>query len=209
MVNVSYCVTVCNEVREIERLLEFLTDKIQFDDDVVVQYDSENVSMEVLEFLKLLNGMHWITVIGFPLNGNFSDFKNNLTKFAKGDYIMQIDADEVPNVFLIENLHSILDANPGMDLFIVPRINTVDGLTSDHVRKWGWLVNEKGWVNFPDFQTRIYRKSDDILWVGKVHERISGYNSYTYRPATEEYCLYHHKKIDKQEKQNSMYSKMI
>ena len=88
---------------------------------------------------------------------------------------------------------------------LVPRINTVEGLTEAHIQKWGWNVNEKGWVNFPDVQTRIYKNSDKIYWVNKVHERIVGFESYTNFPADEIYCIRHPKTIDRQERQNNYY----
>jgi hypothetical protein len=120
-------------------------------------------------------------------------------------FIFQIDADEIPSEYLMENIKDILDYNKDVDLFFVPRVNTVDGLTTEHIKKWNWQVNESGWVNFPDYQTRLYRRTSEIEWQGKVHERIMGYNTLSVLPAEEQYCLYHPKKIDRQEKQNAYY----
>jgi hypothetical protein len=64
---------------------------------------------------------------------------------------------------------------------------------------------ERGWVNFPDVQTRIYKNSDKIGWSGKVHERIVGFESYTNFPADEIYCIIHPKTIERQERQNNYY----
>jgi hypothetical protein len=105
---------------------------------------------------------------------------------------------------MIEYLPKVLYLNP-VDIIFVPRINTVDGLTDAHVAKWGWKVDEKGWVNFPDYQTRIYRRTDDVVWMNKVHERITGYDTVSNFPALEKWCLYHHKTIKKQESQNDYY----
>jgi hypothetical protein len=105
----------------------------------------------------------------------------------------------------MENIKDILDYNKDVDLFFVPRVNTVDGLTTEHIKKWNWQVNDLGWVNFPDYQTRLYRRTSEIEWQGKVHERIVGYNTLSVLPAEEQYCLYHPKKIDRQEKQNAYY----
>jgi hypothetical protein len=120
-------------------------------------------------------------------------------------FIFQIDADEIPSEYLMENIKDILDYNKDVDLFFVPRVNTVTGLTNEHIKKWNWQVNESGWVNFPDYQTRLYRRTSEIEWQGKVHERIMGYNTLSVLPAEEQYCLYHPKKIDRQEKQNAYY----
>ena len=87
----------------------------------------------------------------------------------------------------------------------MPRVNTVEGLTQEHINKWHWQVNEKGWVNFPDYQGRIWRNRPNIMWKNKVHEVLTGYKEHTYLPTEEEFCFYHHKKIDRQEKQNKFY----
>jgi hypothetical protein len=90
----------------------------------------------------------------------------------------------------------------------VPRVNTVDGLTQEHINKWGWNVNENGWVNFPDYQGRIWRNRPNILWKNKVHEVLIGYNEHTYLPAEEQFSFYHPKDIDRQEKQNKFYEEI-
>jgi hypothetical protein len=146
-----------------------------------------------------------IKVIGFPLNNDFASYKNNLKNNAKGIFIFQIDADEIPSEHLMENIKDIIEYNKDVDLFFVPRINTVDGLTKEHIKKWKWQVNDLGWVNFPDYQTRLYRRTSEIEWSGKVHERIVGYNTLSVLPQEEQYCLYHHKQIERQEKQNAYY----
>jgi len=153
-----------------------------------------------------LDGLHENhRVIGFPLEGDFASFKNNLKNHSKGIYIFQIDADEIPNEFLVENIHELLEANKEVDLFFIPRINIVEGITDEHIKRWGWKVNEKGWINFPDVQTRLYRRTSEIEWEGKVHERIKGYNTMTVFPLEERFCLYHHKEIERQERQNDFY----
>ena len=139
------------------------------------------------------------------MNNDFASFKNNLKDNASGIFIFQIDADEIPSEHLMENIKDIIEYNKDVDLFFVPRINTVEGLTKEHIKKWKWQVNELGWVNFPDYQTRLYRRTSEIQWQGKVHERIVGYNTLSVLPQEEQYCLYHHKQIDRQEKQNAYY----
>ena len=103
------------------------------------------------------------------------------------------------------NIKSILQNN-NVDLVFVPRINTVDGITPQYVAKWAWFINEKGWVNFPDYQTRIYRNTPEVEWMGKVHERITEYNTFAPFPPEEEFCLYHHKDLQRQITQNELYS---
>tara|TARA_R110002049_G_scaffold14211_4_gene60351 strand:- start:1806 stop:2423 length:618 start_codon:yes stop_codon:yes gene_type:complete len=201
---ISYAITVCDEHKELDRLLSFLIKNIREGDEIIVQCDEENTTPEVLKVLNKCADR--IKVIEFPLNNHFANFKNNLSKNCMGDYIMNIDADEIPNVVLIDNLSDILMENESIDVYYVPRINTVEGLTPSHIEKWNWGVNEKGWVNYPDYQMRIYKNKPEIKWVNKVHEVLEGYISFSTLPPEEELSLYHPKSIEKQEKQNNYYS---
>ena len=207
MINITYAVTVCNELEEITKLVDFLKDKIDKDDEILIQYDEDSATDAIKNYLKIVSQLHNsnIKVIGFPLSKDFASYKNNLKNHAKGMFIFQIDADEIPSEYLMENIKDILEYNKDIDLFFVPRINTVKGLTKDHIKKWNWNVNDLGWVNFPDYQTRLYRRTSEIEWQGKVHERIVGYNTLSVLPQEEQYCLYHPKQIERQEKQNAYY----
>lgn len=203
---ISYGITVCNELIEIQTLLNFLKENKRPNDEIVVLFDSENGSLEVLSFLKLMEGPNCY-VHSAKFNNDFAEWKNMLSEFCSGDYIFQIDADEVPNKYLIQMIPAIIQNNPKNEVYLIPRINTVKGLTQEHIQKWGWLVNSKGWVNFPDFQTRLWKKDVRIRWVGKVHERLSNYRTFSNLPSDEIYCLYHPKEIERQERQNSYYEK--
>jgi glycosyltransferase involved in cell wall biosynthesis len=205
MINISYAITVCNEIKELTQLLNFLQIYIRPEDEIVIQYDETSVTDDVLEYVKIMDKMHSNhKVIGFPLNNDFATFKNNLKSNCSKDYIFQIDADEIPNEALIEYLPEVLESNP-VDVVFVPRINTVTGLTEEHIKKWGWKVNEQGWVNYPDYQLRIYKRTDDVMWMNKVHETITGYTTFSNFPMEEHWSLYHPKEIERQEKQNDYY----
>jgi hypothetical protein len=207
MINVTYAITVCNELEEITKLIDFLKNKIDKDDEILIQYDENSTTKPVKDYLTIISQLHNtnIKVISYPLNNDFASFKNNLKDNASGIFIFQIDADEIPSEDLMENIKDIIEYNKDVDLFFVPRVNTVEGLTKEHIKKWKWQVNELGWVNFPDYQTRLYRRTSEIQWQGKVHERIVGYNTLSVLPQEEQYCLYHHKQIERQEKQNAYY----
>jgi glycosyltransferase involved in cell wall biosynthesis len=205
MVSISYAITVCNEIKELTQLLNFLQVYIRPEDEIVIQYDETSVTDDVLEYVQLMDKMHPNhKVVGFPLNNDFATFKNNLKSNCSKDYIFQIDADEIPNEALVEYLPEVLESNP-VDVVFVPRINTVTGLTESHIQKWGWKVNEKGWVNYPDYQLRIYKRTDDVVWMNKVHETITGYTTFSNFPMEEHWSLYHPKDIERQEKQNNYY----
>ena len=104
-----------------------------------------------------------------------------------------------------QNLPVILEQNPDNEVYLVPRVNTVEGLTQEHIQKWGWNVNEKGWVNWPDFQWRIWKNKPEIKWKNKVHEVLHGFKTYSPLHDTELLALYHPKDIKRQEKQNAYY----
>ena len=201
---ISYAITVHNELEELTRLLDFLNNNIREEDEIIVQYDEDGVTQEVVEYLDIMRNMHEIVVVEFPLNKDFASYKNNLKKHCTKDFIFKIDADEIPTEYLVRWLPKVLEDNP-VDIIFVPRVNTVDGLTQQHIDKWRWNVNEKGWVNWPDYQTRIYKNTEDVTWMNKVHEKITGYDTFSNFPAEEHWALYHPKKIDRQEKQNQFY----
>jgi len=202
---ISYAITVHNELEELMKLLDFLNTNIREEDEIVIQYDESGVTQEVMEFLNIKKQIHGYTVIGFPLNKDFATYKNNLKSHCTGDYIFQIDADEIPHEVMIAYLPQVLEENEA-DIIFVPRVNTVNGLTQEHIQKWRWNVNERGWVNWPDYQTRIYRNTEDVTWMNKVHEKITGYDTFSNFPAEEHWALYHPKQIDRQEKQNEFYN---
>ena len=177
MANISYAITVCNEIKEVTNLLNFLQLHIRKEDEIVVQYDKDNATKDVKDYLKLMEKLHNYKIISFPLNKDFASFKNNLKSHCSKEYIFQIDADEIPHEALIEYLPQILDTNP-VDVVFIPRVNTVKGITDHHIFKWGWRVNEKGWVNFPDYQLRLYKKTDEIEWKNKVNETLTGYTTF-------------------------------
>jgi len=203
---ISYAITVCNELIEIQKLIPVLLQHKRKQDEIVILYDQKNGNEEVVNYLrrfsKLPNVQFWR---GLDFNGHFADWKNILTSYCNGDYIFQIDADEIPNETLLNNLPSILENNPENEVYLVPRVNTVEGLTQEHINKWGWNVNDKGWVNFPDYQWRVWKNLPEIKWKNKVHEVLDGFKTYSALPSDKGLALYHPKTIDKQEKQNSYY----
>lgn len=210
----TYAITVCNEFLEIQRLIKFLLENKRIQDEIVVQMDLSlddlNTQPEdknqVFAYIMKHQEQGHIKVIFCPLNGHFADFKNHLTNQCTGDYIFQIDADEIPHINLMQNLPALLEENLNADMIRVPRVNTVEGLTQEHIAKWGWNVNERGWVNWADWQQRIYKNTPEIKWVNKVHEVLDGYKIHGMLPPEEEWALYHPKTIDRQIKQNAYYN---
>jgi glycosyltransferase involved in cell wall biosynthesis len=199
---ISIAITVCNEHKELETLLDYLSERaLSPDYEIIIQIDEQNHTPEVLHTIIDRGIKHHF----FPLNKDFASYKNELIKHCSGEYIFQIDADELIASEMFEALPFILKANPEVDLYYVPRINTVSGITQEHIQKWGWRYeNER--VNWPDYQTRIYKNIPNIRWKNAVHEVIEGHKQFTILPAVDELALIHHKSIERQEKQNDFYS---
>ena len=203
---ITYAVTVCNEFIEIQRLVNFLLQHKRVQDNIVILYDEVNGDPAIEQYLRSHSVNALFSWHKAKFENHFADWKNKLSSLCSGDYIFQIDADEVPNEELINGLPYILEINQEVDVFRVPRVNTVEGLTPQHIQKWGWNVNDKGWVNWPDYQWRIYRNDPSIKWKNKVHEVLEGFKTVTVLP-DQEYCsLYHPKTIERQERQNSYYN---
>jgi hypothetical protein len=202
----SYAVTVCNEFEETINLITTLLNYKGENSEIVVLLDTPKAQAELIEYLELQAEANHIQLIESEFDNDFANWKNFLNLQCKGEWIFQIDADEMLEPDLIVNMEDILDNNVDKDLILVPRINIVNGITNEHIEKWGWQMNEKGWINFPDVQTRLYKNSDKIGWIGKVHERINGIESYTNFPMEETYCLKHIKDIKRQESQNNYYN---
>ena len=202
---ISYALTVCNEFLEIQKLVNFLLKHKRYEDEIVILYDTNNGHEGIEQYLRAKSINNEISWLPGEFSGHFANWKNKLTQMCSGDYIFQIDADEIPHESLIANLPYILESNPDNEVYLVPRVNTVEGLTQEHIQKWRWNVNEKGWVNFPDYQWRIWKNKPEIKWKNKVHEVLEGFKTYAPLPDIEGASLYHPKDIKRQEKQNEYY----
>tara|TARA_R110001592_G_scaffold99127_4_gene282498 strand:+ start:95 stop:712 length:618 start_codon:yes stop_codon:yes gene_type:complete len=200
---ISYAIPVCNEWMELEYLLNYLFKHKREQDEIIVQCDEGNTTPSVYQVLEKYKEK--IQVIEFPLNGDFASFKNNLKDNCTGDYIFQIDADEYPEEYLMSTIEWVIKENPKTDIFWVPRINKVEGLTEEHIRQWGWNVDPNRRVNFPDYQCRILKNVKRIKWKNKVHEVLTGHQTESHLPANDEFCIHHLKDIKRQEKQNELY----
>ena len=203
---ISYGITVHNEADELNRLLEILIHKTDPEDEIVICVDGEDDGVRfVLDSWSQQYGHNkLIKVYQRKLDGDFAAQKNSVIENSSGDDIYHIDADEYPHETLLQQLKQILEMND-VDLVWIPRVNTIEGMTQEHIQKWNWRVTQKGWVNYPDYQARVFRKNDTIRWRRPLHEVITGCKTYAHLPPQEELSLYHPKTIEKQEHQNMFY----
>ena len=199
---ISYGITVHNEADELERLLGKLLVGIEEQDEVVICVDGNHEG--VRDVIKLYSIDSRVIHYDRKLDGNFADQKNSVIENSSGDYIFHIDADEYPHEILLQQLKQILEIN-NVDLIWIPRVNTVEGFTQDDVNRWGWKITEQGWINYPDYQARVFRRDENIRWIRPLHEYITGCKKYSHLPPHEELSLYHPKTKEKQEEQNKFY----
>jgi len=219
---ISYGITVHNEHKELDNLLFHLSKHIRKEDEVVVTQDvsmvgdSSIMQDDFYALEKVLEKYEYhdyfkprqLNVNTFHFKKDFSALKNYTKEHCSGDYIFHIDADEIPNEILLKQLPTILEIND-TDLVWVPRINIVNGITEFHMNLWKWRQTEQGWINFPDYQARIFKNTDEIQWVKPVHEVIDGAKTYSHLPPHEELTLKHVKEISRQEMQNKLYEDII
>lgn len=204
---ISYGITVCNEKNEIKQLLDFLIENIRDEDEIVILFDEKNGENETLEVL-----LHYSKTSNvflhrsFEFNNNFADWKNKLNEFCSGNFIFQLDADEMVPIEFIEMLPLLFELNPEIEIFYLPRTNIVEGINETHIQMWGWVIDDENRINYPDYQGRVFKNG--LKWEGRVHERIVGYKYFSLLPKNEKYSILHHKHINKQIIQNNFYSKL-
>lgn len=196
--NLSYAICACNEYIELGHLLNFL-ERVRNHDtsEVIVLVDTSHEDKRVRDVLKEHAN---VRVIERAFDGDFAEHKNFLNKACKGNLIFNIDADEIPQETLIKAVEE-LDVDD-FDVLYIPRINICPGYTDEFIKTHKFNVNEIGWINWPDFQGRIYPRNKK--WVGKVHERIEGSRVKNFSPQPN-FALWHIKSVDKQNRQNELY----
>ena len=204
---ISYGITVHNEADELNKLLEILIHKTDAEDEIVICVDGEDDAVRFVldSWTQQYAHTKTIKVYQRKLDKDFAAQKNSVIENSVGDYIFHIDADEYPNEILLQQLKQILEIND-VDLVWIPRVNTVEGMEQHHIQKWGWRVTENKWVNYPDYQARVFRNDKSIRWERPLHEVIRGYKTYSHLPPHEELSLYHPKTIERQEEQNMFYN---
>ena len=204
---ISYSILTHNETKSLEKLLKFLVKWKDDGDEIVIldDYSDDEKTKQILDFYVSTKD---IIYEQRSLNNDYATQKNHLKSMCSGDYSFNLDADEMISRWLIKNIHGILEDNQ-IDLIYLPRINTVEGLTQQHIQQWGWNVNEEGWINFPDWQGRVFKNRPNIKWEKPVHEMIKGFQTYAHLPTEKPFCMLHYKKIEKQEQQNKKYDGIL
>jgi len=204
---ISYSILVHNEDETFEKLLQRLIEYKQPQDEIVVLDDySDNEKTKAI--LDYYSSTCDIKLDQRNLLHDFATQKNYLKNMCTGDYSFNLDADEMISHWFMKEIHGILEGNE-VDLIYLPRINTVDGITEQHCRMYGYQINEKGWINYPDWQGRIFRNRPNIRWEKPVHEQLTGFQTYAHLPMEQKYSIIHPKTIERQVEQNRFYNEEI
>jgi len=207
MIGISFLLTVHNEGKAyLTNLFKRVIMNANHEEDEIVILDDFSDDPDTLDILeRTRQNRPDIKIIQHHLDGDFASHKNFGKSHCTKPYIFQLDGDECPHELLIQTLKETLLFNPTVELYRVPRLNLVHGITPEHIQKWGWRMDEQGFLNRPDYQDRIFRNIPEIKWQNKVHEKIVGHSTHAELPDVEEYCILHVKDIFRQCKQNDLY----
>lgn len=190
---ITYTIQVCNESRELFSLLNFLKKTIEKEDEIHVVADSNRVTSRVESVLEHFKDD--ITVFKRPFDNFYVNAHFHIEK-ANGDYIFGMDADEIPQEFLVKNIKKIIEET-GAEIIHVPRININPGYTEEFLKDHGFKVNELSWINWPDYQSRIYKKCDHIKWTDEMHTKLTGTDKMIGLQAQPNLALWHIKSVEK------------
>lgn len=205
----SYLVTCHNEGSSLHTLLSKLCDSLKPNHEIVV-VDDYSTCEETLATLQRFSEK--IKVHKHKLDNHYGAHKNFGVEQCSGKWIFQLDADELPSDNLIRDIDLILEANDASEVLWVPRCNFFVGVTQQDINDWGWRMNKSqskdmDMVNFPDYQSRIYKNQPHIRYKKRLHERVEGNKSYVFIPPQEEWSIIHNKTIEKQRESNHSYMK--
>lgn len=212
---ISYLVCCHNEGRLLNGLIIQLANALDGNEDEIVMLDDFSTDAYTKSLLQDATKLPRTRVVQHALNGDFGTHKTFGSRQCAGDFIAQLDADERLSQPMMDNIHAVLEANPTIDLYRLPRVNIVHGATVDDARRWGWHLStlpEYGdapiinW-NGGDYQSRIYRNDENIVWYKKLHETVGGAKIATMLPKEVDYAIIHEKTIDRQRAQNEFYNK--
>ncbi|QIG59982.1 hypothetical protein [Dishui Lake phycodnavirus 4] len=198
----TYAVEVCNEDRELYSLLSFLVKTKSSDDDINVLVDSGKETREVSNVLEQFKDT--IKVCRRHFDGDFAAHRNYHIEQCKGDYLFMIDADEIPQETLIKNIKDAL-MKTNADLIYVPRMNISPGYTAEWLARCNFKVNDAGFINWPDFQGRIFKNTESIRWTKNLHEKIDGAQRIISLEQNPTVGIWHIKTVERQDKQDAFY----
>lgn len=212
---VTYGIGCCNEIEELKRLLPFILQHKQEQDEVVVQWDSSGGTQEVVDYVTSFDNVVFAEDNLRDDEGpDFAAFKNRLLDRSTGDWHFQIDADEVPSVGIMQILHDFL-ANADADLVGMARADIIVCDSQETFNKMNQVCNfrPKQWLEGYGMllnvgtQRRLIKVGSDIRWAPRLHEQPKHEKKMDRLPfdGTMRYVLHHDKTPERQHKQHWFY----
>lgn len=201
----SYLITSHNETVSLDKLLNKLVKSKKENHEIVLldDYSDNAETLSVIE--KFKNNINFYQK---KLDRDYGSHKNYGISLCKGEWIFQIDADEYPTDLLLENINEILESNNNNEAIWLPRLNYFQGVTQQDIMMWGWQYQD-GMINFPDYQSRLYKNLPHIRYERRLHEKVEGYKSYVFIPTQKDIALVHEKTIEKQRQTNIKYNQLF
>lgn len=140
--NISYLITCSNEKQSLRNLLGLIgKNYVDPEDEMVVVLDSDCKDNQKTKHILDTHYGYENGYLTHSLNNNYSEHKNWGAKQCKNEWVFQIDGDELPTDNLLINLKTIIEANPDIEAFWIPRINDFRGVTPEHAKRWGWRLS--------------------------------------------------------------------
>lgn len=200
-ISLSYAVTVHNETDTLKELLNTLN-VIKDKNDELIILDDFSTNKKTNSIINSCENL-----IKRKLVHDYAFHKNHFFNFCKGDYIFQIDGDEIPTKNLLNNIKKIIMQNPACDLFWIPRENRIINKSTDFLKKLNFTIDGDGRFLYPDYQGRVYKNKKALRWTKKLHEVIGGAKQQIYLPKNEDLHLIHNKTYEKHKRNNAKYKK--
>jgi len=211
MISIAYIIGTHNEGKPIKKLIELILKEKDSNDELII-VDNNSDDPDTLTILE--EYWEYVKTYDKPIT-DFSEYKNFKKSLTKAHFIFDLDGDEFINPILLKTIKEIIIGNHEIDVYEVPRVNIVEGITPEYARSVGYHLDSDMFINWYDPQKRIYRNTPEIVWINKVHETLSGFKTITTLPYQDEqgkkvtdYSLLHIKTIQKQKQQNELYSKI-
>jgi glycosyltransferase involved in cell wall biosynthesis len=202
---ITYAITVCDEHNELDALLYFLKEVLTSDDDISVLVDTTRVTDDVR---KVISDYPDISVHERAFDHDFSAHRNYHIDQCKGDYIFELDADEIPQESLLITIRDVISRSGG-EIIYVPRMNITPGWTQKWLksREFPPMNNDAGFINWPDMQGRIHKNIPEIRWEGKIHEKLTGTDNCITYQAIPTNAIVHVKSVKRGDRQGEFYLK--
>lgn len=150
MESLTVALAVYNEEENIGKCLESIKDLAS--EIVIVDGGSTDRTLDIAKSFKA-------RIIQTKNPPNFHINKNKAIDAALGDWILQLDADEVVTEELAREINQVISKKSGMDGFWIPRKNF---FLSRFLTKGG---------QYPDYTIRLYRRGKGRLPGKDVHEQ--------------------------------------